>query len=92
MSHLEGCDVAHMFQSGEKAVDRFVSFFKSKSFAVLLFHIGVLIFNWPILTLSSDLAGFTVFRYIFIAWFAIVCLLIVVSQSLKLDTPEDRKE
>lgn len=63
-------------------MDRLVAFLQSTSFAVLLFLAGLLLFNWPLLSLSSEHGGHSVFSYIFIAWFSLVCCLIGIGRSL----------
>jgi len=76
---------------GEYAVNRVVSFFKTRSFAVLLFHVGVLLFNWPLLSLSNENGETSVFSYLLITWALIVVVLIVVGQSIKHSEETDRE-
>lgn len=66
-----------------RAVNRIVNFFKAKSFAVLLFHAGVLLFNWPLLSLAAENDETSIFCYLLISWSIIVALLIVVGQAIR---------
>lgn len=67
------------------AVDRIIAFFKSGSLALLLFHLGVLLFSWPVLSLSAEEGGTPLFGYLFLAWSAVVILLTLVGLSLGRD-------
>lgn len=64
-------------------MNRILRFFQSTSCAVLLFHAALLLFNWPLLSLSSEPGGPGLFRYIFIAWFVLVCCLMGIGYSLR---------
>ncbi|ADU63004.1 MAG: hypothetical protein KUA35_05240 [Pseudodesulfovibrio sp.] len=61
-------------------MDRISKFFKSKSLAVLLFLVGMLLFNWPILSMPSGAGETSIFSYLIIAWFVIVVLLIAMGE------------
>ncbi len=60
-----------------------VRFLKTRSFAVLLFHFGVLLFNWPLLSLPSKGGGTSIFTYLIVTWTVLVVLLILVGQSIR---------
>ena len=64
-------------------MNRVFNFFKTKSFAILLFHAGILLFNWPLLSMSVEGGETSVFSYLLITWTVIVALLIVVGQSIR---------
>lgn len=64
-------------------MNRFIVFFKSRSFALLLFHLGVLVFNWPILSMPSETGDGAIFSHLLIAWAIFVTLLIFVGQSIR---------
>ncbi|MBI9081047.1 MAG: hypothetical protein JEY79_15070 [Pseudodesulfovibrio sp.] len=63
-------------------MNRFVTFFKSQGFAILLFHAGVLLFSWPILSLATESGETYIFKHLLIGWAIIVALLVVVGQCI----------
>jgi len=73
-------------------VNRIVIFFKTGSFAILLFLAGVLLFNWPILSMAAEGGGTSVFKYLIIGWTVIVALLIVVGQCILGAEKADRED
>lgn len=73
-------------------MDRLFDFFSSRSFVILLFHVGVLLFNWPLLSLSSDASETSIFSYIIITWFVVVCMLIIMSYCINRANKANDKE
>lgn len=64
------------------AVNRFITFFKSPGFTILLFHAGILLFSWPILSLATESGETGIFKHLLIGWAVIVALLVVVGQCI----------
>ncbi|BCS88067.1 hypothetical protein [Pseudodesulfovibrio sediminis] len=71
-------------------MNRIVNFFKTSSFAVLLFHVGLLLFSWPLLSLPSDSGAERLFGYVIVAWSVIVCLLIVMGACFHMNEERDQ--
>lgn len=63
-------------------MNRLFRFFKSRSFAILLFHVGVLLFNWPLLSMANEGSEAAIFSYLLITWAVVVCLLIIVGSFI----------
>lgn len=72
-------------------MDRISKFFKSKSLAVLLFLVGMLLFNWPILSMPPRAGETSLFSYLIIAWTVIVVLLVAVGESTRRAEKMDRE-
>ncbi len=64
-------------------MNRIIEFFKAGSFAILLFYAGVLLFNWPLLSMAAESGESSIFSYLLISWTVIVVLLIAVGQSIR---------
>lgn len=62
---------------------RFVRFFGSGSFVTLLFHLGLLFFCWPLLSLVTEGGGIPLFVYLFIGWCGLVGLLFLVGVAIQ---------
>ncbi|MCJ2165517.1 MULTISPECIES: hypothetical protein [unclassified Pseudodesulfovibrio] len=73
-------------------MNRIIGFFKNRTSAILLFHVGVLFFNWPLLSITADDGGVTAFYYIFVVWTVIVALLMVTGYALHRATTTDKKD
>jgi len=73
-------------------MNRVILFFKSKNFIILLFHVGVLVFNWPLLSLASNKSDTSIFSYIIISWTIIVALLIVIGQCIQYHHESDKED
>lgn len=58
----------------------------------MLFHAGVLLFNWPLLSLANENDETSIFCYLLVAWSIIVALLIVVGQSIRHGEEADRED
>lgn len=43
--------------------------------AIVLFMAGVLLFNWPLLSIVAEGDGFKVLLYVFLLWFAVIIYL-----------------
>ncbi|QJB56344.1 hypothetical protein [Pseudodesulfovibrio sp. zrk46] len=67
------------------AVDRLIAFFQSRGLALLLFHLGTLLFSWPLLSLCAEDGGPSLFSYIFLVWGVLVCLLVIMGRCLGRD-------
>ncbi len=73
-------------------MDRIINFFKAKSFAILLFHIGVLLFSWPLLSLSAETGGAPLFVYLLIFWALIVFALVIMGSCISISEENNRKQ
>lgn len=82
-----GCETA----ARRPRLNRLLGFFKGRSSAVLLFHAGVLLFNWPLLSISGDKGGESLFTYLFTVWAVIVVLLMVMGYAVRRSAASDRE-
>lgn len=64
------------------AVKRLFDFLNSGAGALLLFMLGLLIFNWPLLSVTTNISGPYRFCYLFFAWAAIVAVLGLMAYAL----------
>ena len=55
------------------------------AFHLFLFCLGWFLFGWPILTISSGQSAVSFIYYLFICWAIILCLLFLISRSLRDD-------
>jgi hypothetical protein len=49
---------------------------------LLLFHICLILFGWPLVTFQDIQRVKTMFIYLFVAWAAVIVLLFLVSRSV----------
>lgn len=62
---------------------RIIRFFKARGFALLAFHIGVLLFCWPLLSIPAESGGTGLFYYILTAWAVLVIILVCMGESIR---------
>lgn len=65
-------------------MNRLLRFFASRSFAILLFHLGLLFFMWPILSIPAEDGGPGIFNYIFTVWAVLVFTLFLIGTSIRI--------
>jgi hypothetical protein len=53
-----------------------------KEFQLLLFHVCLVLFGWPVVTFNDVERLQTIFVYLFAAWAAVIFLLFMVSRSV----------
>jgi hypothetical protein len=63
---------------------RFLKLFASRSFTILLFHLGLLFLMWPLISIPAEKGGPALFAYIFIVWAVLVFLLLLIGTSTRL--------
>lgn len=68
---------------------RLTDFFNSRAGTLLLFSFGVLLFSWPLLSVTADKGGPGLFHYLFFAWAAILVTLIVLGVALGILDSDD---
>lgn len=71
-------------------MNRYLKLFTSRSFAMLLFHIALLFFLWPILSIPAEEGGPAIFNYLFMFWAILVAMLFFVGTSIRILTQEDK--
>lgn len=69
---------------------RILKLLASRSFAILLFHLGLFFFIWPILSIPVGKGGEAVFNYVFIVWAILVFALLLIGISIRV-TGQDAK-
>ncbi|MGD9948101.1 MAG: hypothetical protein AB7U29_06420 [Desulfobulbus sp.] len=60
--------------------------------AVLLFTVGLLLFNWPLLSITSEKDGFQMLLYLFLLWIAIILCIGLYSSNEAANLSETRSE
>lgn len=65
---------------------RIKDLFRQKDFHVLLFHLCLVLFGWPIVSFDSLERVRAMFVYLFVVWALVIFLLFIVSRSV--DVPE----
>lgn len=59
-------------------MNRIIQSIHEHSFAIIVFHVGVLLLSWPLLTIpNEDSPGIPLFCYLMIVWFILVVLLAI---------------
>ena len=61
-------------------------------FQLLLFHISLVLFGWPLVTFQDIHRVKTMFVYLFLAWAAIIVLVFLVSRSVDYPTPPEEPQ
>ena len=72
-------------------MNRILSFFSSLAGALLLFGTGALLFTWPLLSIQGDRGGIGLYAYLFLAWTALVALLMLKARAINRANDPDRK-
>ena len=72
-------------------MNRLLALFSSPVGALLLFCAGVLLFTWPLLSIMGDRGGVGLFAYLFLAWAAVVVLLLIKGRAIRRANAPDRK-
>jgi hypothetical protein len=74
-------------------VGRIKALFGQKDFHVLLFHVCLVLFGWPIVSFHSIERVQAMFIYLFLVWGVVIFLLFLVSRSVDVDdAPEDTQK
>ncbi|MDD2468240.1 MAG: hypothetical protein PHI97_30030 [Desulfobulbus sp.] len=60
--------------------------------AVLLFTVGLLLFNWPLISVPAERDGFQVLLYLFLSWIAIILCIGLYSRNEAASLSETRRE
>ena len=58
-------------------------------FQLLLFHVSLVLFGWPLVTFQDINRVKTMFVYLFLAWATVIGLLFLVSRSLAEPSPSE---
>ena len=58
-------------------------------FQLLLFHVSLVLFGWPLVTFQDITRVKTMYVYLFLAWAAVIALLFLVSRSLADPSPSE---
>lgn len=59
-------------------------------FRIVLFHICLILFGWPVVAFHDLAALGAMFIYLFLAWGAVICLLFLMSRSVDVrSAPEE---
>lgn len=58
--------------------------------AILIFLVGVLLFNWPLLSIQVKKNGFQLFFYLFLLWFLLILCLGLYSRYETTNLPKTR--
>jgi hypothetical protein len=71
---------------------RFKALLRQKDFHVLLFHVCLVLFGWPIVSFDSIERVRAMFVYLFLVWAVVILLLFLVGRSVAASEPlEDSK-
>jgi hypothetical protein len=70
-------------------VGRLKVLFRQKDFHVLLFHVCLVLFGWPVVSFHSIERVQAMFIYLFLVWAAVIFLLFLVSRSVDVGDPSE---
>jgi hypothetical protein len=66
---------------------------RQKDFHVLLFHVCLVLFGWPIVSFDSIERVQAMFVYLFVVWAVVILLLFLVARSVDASEPlEDSRK
>jgi predicted membrane channel-forming protein YqfA (hemolysin III family) len=66
--------------------------FRKPEFHFFLFFISLVLFGWPILSITEGGRNYSIFIYLFIAWVAIILLLFLIARSHNIKGPTSTEE
>lgn len=73
-------------------MDRLKGLLKRGEFHLLLFHICLVLFGWPVVSFY-DIQGMKVmFVYLFLVWSAVIFLLFLISRSVEVEEASEEYE
>jgi hypothetical protein len=70
-------------------VGRLKGLFRQKEFHVLLFHVCLVLFGWPIVSFHTIERAQAMFVYLFLVWGVVIFLLFLVSRSVDVNDPSE---
>ena len=69
-------------------MQRLIVFLRSRAGSLLLFHLGMLLFSWPMLSITANRGGVPFFLYLFLAWAGLIVLLAFMAFATRNDPSE----
>jgi len=58
-------------------------------FDLMLFLLGLLLFNWPLLTVAAGFQVEHLYLYLFLAWAGIISMLLATARAILRNSPMD---
>lgn len=71
---------------------RLINFFGSKTGTLLLFHLGLLLFSWPLMSITANMGGVALFRYLFLAWAVFIAILPLMAYAVRRNSSDKGEE
>ena len=71
---------------------RLIRLLRQSELHVLLFALGIILLNWPILSIFEGKNPSDIFTYFFVVWFLVIVMLAMISRACNSLTAQDTED